>query len=129
MHEVIPPLQKSHRYPGCFQTLRFRTTLFQNLFLPFSITEWNKLDSDIKNVDSHGMFRKKLLTFMRHLENEANRIYDPLGVRLLNRFPTNTPRVFHIETTWKRLFTRRFNLKYTWCVCRAVFRFQPFKGT
>ena len=34
-------------------------------------------------------------------------------------YPTNTPRVFHVETTWKRPIPRRFNMKYTWCVCRV----------
>ena len=85
LYELIPPRQRSHRYPGCFQTLRCRTTLFQNSFLPLTITEWNKLDTDIKNIDSHVMFRKKLLTFIRPLENDTYEIYDPLGVRLLNR--------------------------------------------
>ena len=85
LYELIPPLQRSHRYSGCFQTFRCRTTFFQNWFLPFTITEWNKLDSDIKNIHSHAMFRKKLLTFIRPLGNDTNRIYDPLGVRLLNR--------------------------------------------
>ena len=33
-------------------------------------------------------------------------------------FPTNTPRGFHVETTWKRSFARRFNVESTWCVCR-----------
>ena len=33
---------------------------------------------------------------------------------------TNTPRVFHVETTWKRLLPRRFNLESTWCVCRVA---------
>ena len=33
--------------------------------------------------------------------------------------PTNTPRVFHVETTWKRSFPRRFNMEYTWSVCRV----------
>ena len=27
--------------------------------------------------------------------------------------PTNTPPVFHVETTWKRSFPRRFNVEYT----------------
>ena len=85
LYELIPPLQRSHRYPGCFQTFRFRTTFFQNSFLPFTITEWNKLDSDMKNIDSHAVFRKKLLTFITTLENDTYGIYDPLGVRLLNR--------------------------------------------
>ena len=37
LYELIPPLQRSHRYPGCFQTFRCRTTFFQNLFLPLSL--------------------------------------------------------------------------------------------
>ena len=32
------------------------------------------------------------------------------------RNPTNTPDAFHVATTWKRSFTRRFNMAYTWCV-------------
>ena len=35
-------------------------------------------------------------------------------------FPTNTPRGFHVETTWKRPFPRRFNVESTWCVCRDM---------
>ena len=35
--------------------------------------------------------------------------------------PTNTPRVFHVETT------RRFNVEYTWSVCRGVFDHYPRK--
>ena len=85
MYELIPPLQRSHRYPSCFQTFRCRTTFFRNSFLPFAITEWNKLDSDIKNIDSHAMFRKKLLAFKRPLGNNTYGIYDPLAIRLLNR--------------------------------------------
>ena len=85
LYELIPSLQRSHRYPGCFQTLRCRTTLFQNLFLLFTITEWNKLDTDFKNIDSHAVFCKKLLIFISPRENDTYGIYDPLGVRLLNR--------------------------------------------
>ena len=33
-------------------------------------------------------------------------------------FPADTPRVFHVETTWKKSFPRRFNVEYTRCVCR-----------
>ena len=31
--------------------------------------------------------------------------------------PTNRPREFHVETTWKRAFPRRFNVESRWCVC------------
>ena len=84
LYELIPPLQRSHRYPGCFQTF-CRTTFFLNSLLLFTITEWNKLDSDIKNIDSHAMFHRKLLNFIRPLESDTYGIYDPLGVRLLSR--------------------------------------------
>ena len=43
------------------------------------------MDSDIENIDSHSMFRKKLLTFIRPLGNVTYEIYDPLDVRLINR--------------------------------------------
>ena len=31
--------------------------------------------------------------------------------------PTNRPRVFHTETTWKLSFPRRFNVEYTCFIC------------
>ena len=37
----------------------------------------------------------------------------------LTLYPTNTPRGFHVETTWKRRFPRRFNEESKWCVCRV----------
>ena len=49
LYELMPSLQKSHRYPGGFKTLRWRTEFFRDSFLPFFVNEWNKLDSDIKN--------------------------------------------------------------------------------
>ena len=85
LYELIPPLERSHRYSDCFQTLHCRTTFFLNSLLPFTITEWNKLDTIIKNIDSHAILCKKLSTFKRPLENDTYGIYDPLGVRLLNR--------------------------------------------
>ena len=32
--------------------------------------------------------------------------------------PKNTPRVFHVETTWKQTFPCHFNVEYTWSVCK-----------
>ena len=50
LYDLIPPFSRSHRYPGCFKTLRCRTELFRNSFLPFTVNEWNKLDSDVRAV-------------------------------------------------------------------------------
>ena len=85
LYDLIPRIQKSHRYPGCFKPLRCRAELFRNSFLPFTVNEWNKLDSDIMNSDSYEMFRKKLLAFIRPAGNSMYGIYDPLGVKLINR--------------------------------------------
>ena len=70
LYDLIPPLQRSHRYPGSFKTLRCRTELFRNSLLPFTINEWNKLDPDIKNSDSYEIFRKVIIcvVFMTRLE-------------------------------------------------------------
>ena len=111
LYELIPPLQKSHRYPGCFQTLHCRSTLFQNLFLPFTITEWNKLDTDIKNIDSYAMFRKTFLTFIRPLENHTYRLYEPRGVRLLSRLRLGFSRLR--EHKFRHNFTDTLNLLYS----------------
>ena len=72
--------------PGCYRALYCRTDLLRNSFLPFSINEWKKLDPDIRNLDSHTMFRKKLLTFIRPSEKSIYNIYDPQRSKLLNRF-------------------------------------------
>ena len=85
VYEIIPPLHRSHRYPGCFKTLRCRTELFRNSFLPFTVNEWNKLDSDIKNSNSYAIFHKKLLAFIRPEGRSIYGIYDPFGITLINR--------------------------------------------
>ena len=36
---------------------------------------------------------------------------------VLWRIPTNTPRVFHVETTWKWSFPLVFNVEHTRCIC------------
>ena len=66
-------------------TLRCRTEFFHYLFLPFTVDEWNKLDSDIKNTISYAIFRKKLLAFIKSIGNSIYCIYDPFGVRFINR--------------------------------------------
>ena len=40
-----------------------RTELFQNSFLTFTISEWNKLDPDDRNIETYSLLRKSHLTF------------------------------------------------------------------
>ena len=65
--------------------LRCRTEPFRNSCLSFTVNEWNKLESDIKNSHSFIIFRKKLLTFILPVRNSIYGIYDPLRARLINR--------------------------------------------
>ena len=85
LYEVLPPLQRSQRNLGFFQPLRCRPELFQNSFLLFTISERNKSDPDVRNVDTYSLFRKNLLAFIRPTENSFYSIYDPVGMKLLNR--------------------------------------------
>ena len=80
----------------------------------FTITEWNKLDYDIKNIDSHAIFHKKFLTFIRPLENDTYWIYDPLGVRLLNRLCLGFS--YLREHNFSHNFTDTLNLLCLYCL-------------
>ena len=83
---MLSPLQRSPRNQGFFQPLLCRTKIFENSFLPYTINEWNKLDPEIRRIDSYVRFRKKLLSFIKPMENKTFSIYDPLRIKLLNRF-------------------------------------------
>ena len=85
MYELIPPLRRSHRYRDCFKPLRCKTELYGNSFLPLTVNEWSKLDSDIKNSDYYAIFLKKLLGFIRPAGNSVYDINYSFGVRLINK--------------------------------------------
>ena len=52
-----------------------------------------------------------------HMFKQSVKLYT-FHYHILKSNPTNTPRVFHVETTWKQSFQRLFNVEYTWSVCR-----------
>ena len=85
LYDMLSPLQGSQRNQGFFQPLLCRREIFKNSFLPYTINEWNKLDPEIRRIDSYVGFRKKLLSFIKPMENKTFSIYDPLGIKLLNR--------------------------------------------
>ena len=85
LYDMLPPLQRSERNQGFFQPLLCRTEIFKNSFLSCTINEWNKLDPEIRRIDSYVDFRKKLLSFTKPMENKTFSIYDPLGIKLRNR--------------------------------------------
>ena len=58
---------------------------FRNSFFPSAITEWNKLDCDIRNSDSLNVFKLSLLKFFRPVANSVFEINNPYGLKLLTR--------------------------------------------
>ena len=58
---------------------------FKNSFFPSAITEWKKLDLDIRNSASLNTFIKKLLNLIRSCANSVFDIHNPLGIKLLTR--------------------------------------------
>ena len=47
-------------------------------------------------------------------------------IKFIRIYLTNTPRIFHVETTWKRAFPYRFKVGYTWCVCKINSIVKPY---
>ena len=63
LYDMLPPSQRSQRNQGFFQPLLSRTEILKNSFIPYAINEWNKLDPEIRRIDSYVSFRKKLLFY------------------------------------------------------------------
>ena len=49
------------------------------------MTEWNKLELNIRNSTSLNTFKNKLLNFIRPCANSIFDIHNPLGIKLLTR--------------------------------------------
>ena len=65
--------------------IKTRSNFFRNYFFPSTITEWNKLDRDIRNSDSLNVFKLSLLKFGRPVANSVFEINNPYGLKLLTR--------------------------------------------
>ena len=48
------------------------------------LKEWNKLDPEIRNFEAYDHFRKMLVKFIRTTGNSTCKIYDSLGIKLIN---------------------------------------------
>ena len=62
-----------------------KQSFFKNSFFSFTISEWNKLDSDIPNFESSSVFRKNILHFIRPVLNYIYNCNNPEGVKLITR--------------------------------------------
>ena len=68
----IPPIKVRHDYS-------------KNSFLPSTISEWNKLDLNIRNLASLNTLKKMLLNFIWPCANKIFDIHNPHGIKLSTR--------------------------------------------
>ena len=56
-----------------------------NTFFPSKITEWNKLDLNIRNLTSLNIFKGRLLQSLKPLENSVYTHHISIGIKYLTR--------------------------------------------
>ena len=66
-----------------------RTKSFINSFFRYCIKDWNKLDTEIKNLPSLSTFKKALLVFCKTEENLLFNVHNPIVVKYLSRLILN----------------------------------------
>ncbi len=71
------------------RTLSLGTSFYQNC-----ISEWNKLDSDIRQLPPAALFKKKLFSLIRPLPNPACSIYDPKSLAILTQLRVSLSKLY-----------------------------------
>ena len=87
LFNLIPNFNRVHntRLSYNIPIIKVKQDYFKNSFFPSAISEWNKLDLNIRNSASLNAFKKKILNFIRPCSNSIFDIHSPLGIKLLTR--------------------------------------------
>ena len=64
---------------------KVKDIIFRNSFFPSAITEWDKLDLNIRNSESLNIFKKSLLKFKRPSGSSVFNCHNLRGVKLLTK--------------------------------------------
>ena len=72
-----------------FRNFTIHTEYFKNSFFPYYVSEWNKLDPNLRSSTSISIFKKELLKFIRPKQSSIFYTFDPLGLKLLTRLRVN----------------------------------------
>ena len=62
-----------------------RTDSFKYSFFPSTLRGWFNLDENIRNSESISIFKNRLLSFIRPVQNSVFNIFDPKGLKILTR--------------------------------------------
>ena len=66
-------------------TFHCRTDCFKYSFFPSTLNDWFSLDIKIRNSESIPLFKSRLLSFIRPLQSNIYKIFDPEGLKFLTR--------------------------------------------
>ena len=66
-------------------TFHCRTDCFKYSFFPSTLNYWFSLYINIRNSDSISLFKSRLLSFIRPVQNKIYNIFDPEGLKFLTR--------------------------------------------
>ena len=116
MYNLIPDRVKFYSTRSSqidnISNIKTRSNFFRNSFFHSTITEWNKLDCDIRYNDSLNVFGLFLLKFVRSIANSAFEINNPCGLKMLTRLGLGLSHLRHHK------FTHNFkNCINPICVC------------
>ena len=73
------------RNPPVVGQIRARTEKFKSSFYSHSLTEWNKLDPEIRESSSVSVLKKKLFSQIRPPANSVYGIHNPKGIAYLTQ--------------------------------------------
>ena len=86
MYNLIPDSVKFYSTGSSqidsISNIKTRNNFFRNSFFSPTITNWNKLDRDIRNSDSLSDFKLPLLKFVRPVANDVFEINNPNDLKL-----------------------------------------------
>ena len=86
--DPIPPLHQSQyclRDRDVIGRKRARTEKFKSSFYPSCLSEWNKLDCELRLAPSAPVLKKKLLSIVRPPAKSVFGIHDPIGLPYLTQ--------------------------------------------
>ena len=87
LFNIIAKNNSNHRTRNSYNIPQFniKHNFFKNSFFPSVIAEWNKLDSDIRNLNSLSLFKSRILKFIRPNPNSIFNCHNPKAIKYLLR--------------------------------------------
>ena len=87
LFNIIAKNNSNHRTRNSYTISQFniKHNFFKNSFFPSVIAEWNKLDSDIRNLNSLSLFKFRILKIMRPNPSSIFACLNPKAIKYLSR--------------------------------------------